>query len=353
MAGKDYYEILGVNRSASKDEIKKAFHRLAHKYHPDKKGGDEAKFKEVNEAFQILSNDQRRQQYDSYGSSGGFNGQAPGWDFSNFAGANGQNVEFDLGDIFGDFFGGKQATGANRRGRDISVDIQIPFTEAVFGTERKVLINKIGVCDTCQGKGAAAGSKLISCKTCGGKGQIRETKRSFFGTFSTTRGCDSCFGSGQVPENPCNVCTGRGVIKKTEEIKIVVPAGIENGEMIRMSNKGEAVSNGVSGDLYIRVHVEEHATFRRDGENLTMDLPILFSESLLGAEREVVAIDGKIKVKIPEGINYGEILRVRGRGVPTRGNKRGDLLIRITFKTAGKLSKKARSLVEELKKEGI
>lgn len=355
---KDYYNILGVEKNSSKEEIKKAFHKLAHKYHPDKKGGDENKFKEINEAYQILSDDSKRSQYDAYGAAGAnFSGQqggfGGGFDFSNFAGQNGQGFQFDLGDIFGDMFGGSRTGRGEKRGRDISVDIQISFTESVFGTQRKVLINKVGICDTCKGNGAASGSKLISCKTCAGKGQIQETRRSFLGTFTTARECATCAGSGQVPEKPCATCSGRGVLKKTEELQIIIPAGMENGEMIRMSNKGEAVTRGVSGDLYVRVHVEPHAIFRRDGLNLTMDLPVRLTDALLGSEYEIETLEGKLKVKIPEGITYGEILRVKGRGVPARNNKRGDLLIKVLVKTSAKLSKKAKSLVEELKKEGI
>ena len=357
---KNYYDILGIERSASGEEIKKAFHKLAHKYHPDKKGGDESKFKEINEAYQILSDDSKRSQYDAYGDAGAnFSGQqqggfGSGFDFSNFAGQNGQGFQFDLGDLFGDMFGGQRGGGrGEKRGRDISVDIQISFTESVFGAERKVLINKIGVCDTCKGNGAAAGAKLVTCKTCAGKGQIQEARRSFLGTFTTARECSSCSGSGEVPEKACATCSGRGVLKKTEELQIVIPAGMENGEMIRMSNKGEAVTRGVSGDLYVRVHVEIHPVFRRDGLNLTMDLSVRLTDALLGTESEIETLDGKLKVKIPEGITYGEILRVKNRGIPDRNNKRGDLLIRVLVKTSNKLSKKAKTLIEELKKEGI
>lgn len=355
---KNYYNILGVEHTASKEEIKKAFHRLAHKYHPDKKGGDEAKFKEVNEAYQTLSDESKRHQYDAYGQAGAnFSGQGDpngGFDFSNFTGADGQGFQFDLGDIFGDIFGSRQGRSRGaRRGRDISVDIQISFSESVFGTERQVLINKVGVCDTCRGNGVAPGSKLVACATCGGKGQIQETRRSFLGTFTTARECATCAGTGQVPEKPCATCGGRGVLKRTEELKISVPPGLENGEMIRMPNKGEAVTRGVSGDLYVRVHVEPHRIFRRDGLNLTMDLPVRLTDALLGGEYEIETLDGRLKVKIPEGITYGEILRVRERGVPGRSGRRGDLLIKVFVKTSAKLSKKARALLEDLKKEGI
>jgi molecular chaperone DnaJ len=356
MANKNYYEVLGVDKSASKDEIKKAFHKLAHKYHPDKKGGDEAKFKEASEAYQILSDDSKRRQYDAYGSAGpgaGFGGDPSGFgfDFSNFANGNG-DFQFDLGDIFGDMFGGRGAS-RSKRGRDISVDIQINFAESIFGTERNVLLSKIGVCDTCTGSGAAAGSAQKECTKCAGKGKIHETRRSFLGTFTTARECETCQGTGKIPEKACNTCGGRGTLKKTEEIKITVPPGIENGEMIRMPGKGEAVAKGVAGDLYIRVHVEPHKTFRRDGANLTMDLPVKLSDALLGTEYSVTTLDGELKVKVPAGVAYGEIIRVPGRGVPARNGRRGELLIRVLIQTPAKLSKKAKNLIEELKKEGI
>ncbi len=352
---KNYYEILGVGQQASKEEIKKAFHKLAHKYHPDKKGGDEAKFKEVSEAYQVLSDEGKRRQYDAYGSAsaGGGNPGGFGFDFSNFTGQNGADFEFDLGDIFGDFFGSARRGGA-KRGRDISVDIQVSFAESIFGTERKVLINKIGLCETCSGSGAAVGATQKTCTTCAGKGKIHETRRSFLGTFSVARECEVCRGSGKVPEKPCANCSGRGVLKKTEEIKIVVPAGIENGEMIRLANKGEAVAQGgVAGDLYVRVHVEKHKFLRRDGQNLTMDLPVKLTDALLGSEYSIETLDGAVKVRIPAGVAYGEIIRVPGRGVPAQSGRRGDLLIRAVIQIPTKLSKKARATVEELKGEGI
>ncbi|MCC6290928.1 molecular chaperone DnaJ [Candidatus Nomurabacteria bacterium] len=356
---KDYYNILGVQRGASKEEIKKAFHKLAHKYHPDKKGGDEEKFKEASEAYQTLSDEQKRRQYDAYGTTGaqgGFGGgtEGFGFDFSNFTGANGADFQFDLGDIFGDFFGGQGNRGVQKkRGRDISVDIQISFPESVFGTERNVLLTKVGVCEICSGSGAAPGSSQKSCAKCGGKGKLHETRRSLIGTFTTARECEQCGGLGQVPEKPCSTCSGRGTLKKTEEIKIVIPSGIENGEMIRLAAKGEAIARGVAGDLYVRVHVEKHPTFKRDGQNLMMDLSVKLSDALLGHEYSITALDGEIKVRVPAGVAFGEIIRVPGKGVPNTGGRRGDLLVRVVIKTPVKLSKKARTLIEELREEGV
>lgn len=362
MANKNYYKVLGVDEKASKDDIKKAFRKLAHKYHPDKSGGDESKFKEVNEAYQILSDDKKRSEYDMYGNifSGAGGGQPGGgqgfggFDFSGFNQAGG--VEFDFGDIFGDIFSGGAGGGRGRvkRGRDISVDIQISFAESVFGVGRKILINKVGTCEDCQGSGAEEGSAMEKCTTCGGKGKINETRRSFLGQFTTVRECQTCHGKGEVPKTKCKTCLGEGVHKKSEEISISIPAGIENGEMIRMTGKGEAVPGGMPGDLYIKIHVEPHKVFKREGSKLLMDLNIKITDALLGKSFDIETLEGKtITVKVPAGVNFGEILRVKEKGVPMGGGKRGDLLIRVVINTPKKLSRHAKKLIEDLKKEGV
>lgn len=349
---KNYYEILGIQKSASKDEVKKAFRSLAHKHHPDK-GGDEQKFKEINEAYQILSDDKKRAQYDRFG-SGGFSGggQPGGFDFSGFDFSGAQGMEFDLGDIFGDIFGGRRGS-RQRRGRDISVDIIVSFSEAVFGTKRNVLITKTGVCDDCSGSGAKKDSKMKKCPACNGGGQIHETRKSFIGSFTSTRECGECHGRGEIPEEKCPTCHGEGVIKKTEEINIQIPIGINNGEMIRMTGHGEAISGGVAGDLYVKVHVEPHKVFTRDGDDLRMTLPIKMTEAILGADKMIETLDGGVKLKIPAGISAGEILRLRSKGVPKSTSTRGDLLVKITVPTPNKLSSKAKKLIDELKGEGI
>ncbi len=364
MANKNYYDVLGLGNNASSDEIKKAFHKLAHKYHPDKKGGDEAKFKEINEAYQILSDERKRRAYDTHGAgwnssdppAGGGGGQSAGWDFSGFADATGQGqgFQFDLGDLFSEFFnGGGARSGGARRGRDISVDIQIPFADAIFGSERTVLISKVSVCDRCKGGGAEPGVAMKKCETCNGQGKIHETKRSFMGAFTAMRECGSCLGRGQVPESRCATCGGHGVLKRNEEVRIGIPAGVQNGEMIRMSGRGEAVARGTAGDLYVKVHVEKHKVFQRDGENLVMDLSVKLSDALLGAEYKVETLDGNLNVKIPEGVAHGEILRVRGRGVPISANRRGDLYLKVSIKTPAKLSRQAKKLIEDLRVEGF
>lgn len=358
---KDYYEVLGVARNSNKEDIKKAFRKLAHKYHPDKKDGDEAKFKEVNEAYGVLSDDKKRAEYDQYGrvfsgTGGGQPGEEGfgGFDWSNFTNAGGaQGFDFDLGDIFGNIFGGGGRQQA-RRGRDISIDIELTFEESIFGAERKVLLNKMSTCDTCTGTGAEKGSEMTACTICNGKGSVREARRSLIGTFTTTRTCDTCHGSGKVPKKQCQECRGSGVLKKQKEITISIPKGVENGEMVRIPKNGEAISHGISGDLYVKLHVKPHAIWRKEGSDLVTDLKIKLSDALLGADYTLKTLDGDVILKIPENITFGEILRIRGKGVPfEKGRGRGDILVKIKIELPHKLSKTAKKIVEELKKEGI
>jgi molecular chaperone DnaJ len=356
---KNYYDVLGVTKSANKEDIKKAFYKLASKYHPDKKGGDESKFKEVNEAYQILSDEKKRREYDTYGQT--FNGQGPqgasgfggfsGFDASDFANAS---FDFgDLGDIFGDMFGGGQTR--QRRGRDISLEIDVEFKESIFGTERNVLISKVGTCKTCSGDGAKKGAGFSTCTSCNGKGQVHETKRTFMGAFQTVKTCDMCHGKGQVPKERCHDCKGQGVVTMREEIHIKVPAGIQNGEMMRMTGQGEAVSFGTSGDLYTKINVKQDKVWKREGHDLTIKHSIKLTDALLGVTHSIVGLDGSISIDIPAGASTGEVLRVKGRGVPHihDKNKRGDILIKLDIVMPKKLSKKAMSYIEGLQEEGI
>ncbi|MEX0673101.1 MAG: molecular chaperone DnaJ [Candidatus Paceibacterota bacterium] len=373
MAEKNYYQILGVEKKASKDEIKKAFRKLAQKYHPDKKGGDEKKFKEINEAYNILADDKKRAEYDSYGrvfsgSGGGGASQGGGFggfDFSDFAqqfgGAQGGQgfEEYDLGDIFGEFFGGGARRGRTRRGNDIAIDVELDFSESVFGTTRTVQLKKTSNCENCQGTGAEAGSGTETCSTCNGKGQVQEVKRSFMGTFQTNRTCEICRGSGQVPKTKCKSCSGEGVTRKEEKVSITIPAGIEDGQMIRMTGGGEAVAGGQPGDLYIKVHVRAHSTFTKQGRDLYMPLSVKLSDALLGATYRIDTLDGTIDLKIPQGVTHGELLRIKGKGVPVGNNpsasasKRGDILVKVQIQLPQKLSREAKKAVEKLKEEGI
>lgn len=356
---KDYYSVLGVARKASKDDIKKAFRKLAQKHHPDK-GGDEAKFKEITEAYSVLSNDKRRREYDSYGrtfaggDSGG-TGQAGGFDFSNSGGGDGvQFGDIDFSDIFngfGDIFGTSRGQAA--RGRDISIDIELPFKEAALGTKRSVLIAKVSQCNVCEGTGAKKGTSMDTCATCGGSGRIHETRNSILGTFSTVRTCSDCDGVGKVPKEKCPECHGHGVLRREEDISINVPAGIDNGEMIRMLGQGEAVKGGTPGDLYIKIHVKPDSVFRKEGLNLVMDLPIKITDALLGTTVNVVLVDGRsIEVTVPQLSRAEEVLRVRGKGISSNAG-RGDLFIHVSVALPKKLSSRAKKAIVELREEGL
>lgn len=362
---KNYYDILGVGKQANKDEIKKAFRTLAHKHHPDK-GGQAEKFKEINEAYSVLSDDKKRQQYDQFGSVGagaGFGGD-PSWgsgsssfdgfDFSQFTqGGQGAQFDFDLGDIFGDVFGGGRRSKQRERGRDISVDIELSFEDSIFGVERTMLLNKTSVCDNCNGNGAEKGSEMTSCSTCNGKGSLREVKRSIFGQFESVKTCEICKGSGKVPKVKCHVCKGNGILKKQSEIKVKIPAGIENGEMIRLSGAGEAVSGGTAGDLYIKVYVKKHFIFRKEGNDLIMELKVKLTDALLGMIYPIKTLDGEISLKIPEGVKHGQFLKITGRGVPYDRGRRGNILVHVEIILPEKLSKEAKRKVEDLRKEGL
>ena len=345
-------------KTATEDDIKKAFRKLAHKYHPDKKEGDEKKFKEVSEAYTVLSDKKKRAEYDTYGKTfagggGPQGGGFGGFDFSNFQGFGGQggSVEFDLGDIFGDVFGGGQSRA--RRGRDISIDIELSFRESIFGADRRILLAKVSACDTCGGTGAKTGTKTATCATCNGKGEIRESRNSFFGTFATSRSCPRCHGRGEMPETPCASCHGEGVRKREEEIHVVVPTGVEDGEMIRMPGRGEAAAGASAGDLYVKLHVKADSKFSRDGNNLITTLPIKLTDALLGGEYRVPTLDGEETLTIAGGVAHGEIIRVRGKGVPHARGTRGDLLVRIDIEFPKKLSRSARELIEKLRSEGL
>lgn len=356
---KDYYEILGIQKNASKDEVKKAFRKLASKYHPDKKGGDEAKFKEISEAYATLSDDKKRSEYDTYGRSyagGGAGPQQGQW--GGFQGGfGGAGVEFDINDIFqgfGDMFGGGMQGGGRRqtRGHDISVDIELTFKESIFGTKRTLKLTKNSACSTCNGTGAKSKSDMVSCTTCNGNGRVRETRQSILGQFATVRECNDCNGTGKIAKEKCADCAGMGVRRSEDTIEINVPAGIEPGEMIRMTGRGEGVKGGTSGDLYIKVHVQRHQSIHRSDSTLETVLKVKLTDALLGATYGVETLDGTIQIKIPEGVKHGEILRIKGKGVPV-GSSRGDFHVKIFIEIPEKLSRTARKLVEELKKEGV
>ena len=356
---KDYYQILGVEKNASDEEIKKAYRKLAHQHHPDKQGGDDKKFKEINEAYQILSDRAKRSQYDQFGTSfdqagaGGFQGgynQGPfgGFSDANFAG-------FDLGDIFSSFFGGerRRRSGGPVRGDDIEISLDIKFAEAVFGVEKKFNLYKRVKCDHCQGRGAAAGAKIITCHKCKGSGRIQQMQQTILGSFAQTIICPECHGEGKIPEKKCQQCGGDGRIRREEEIIIKIPAGIANGQTIELRGKGEAgLRGGPHGNLLVHISVGKHRLFSREGYNLLTERRISFSQAALGDEVTLETLDGKIILKIPPGIQSGTSLVVQGKGVPhLHDEKKGDLLVKVIVVTPKKLSKKEKQLLLEIKNE--
>jgi len=360
MSSKDYYSILGVEKSASKDDIKKAFRKLAHKYHPDKQSGDEQRFKEIGEAYAVLGDEKKRAEYDAYGRTFGGAGGGPqggfgGFDFNDFAqgfGQHGQQVEFDFGDLFSDIFSGQRGA-QQRRGRDISIDVELSFKESIFGVERRVLLNKTGLCHECDGSGAEKGAGTEKCTTCNGTGKVHETKQTMFGAFATTRPCEVCHSRGEVPKAKCGACAGMGVKKQEEEIPIAVPAGINNGEMIRLTGAGEVIPGGMAGDLYVKVHVKDDPRYKKEGYDIVMPLSIKLTDALLGASMKIETLDGELTLKIPAGISFGERLRIKNKGVPKGGSSRGDLYVKIDIQVPGKLSRAAKKAAEALREEGI
>ena len=359
---KDYYKTLGVEKTASQDEIKKAFRQKAHQYHPDKQGGDEAKFKEINEAYQVLGDEKKRAQYDQFGSvfehtqsGGGFSGFDGFRDFSGFA--NGFNVNFeDLGDVFGGlgdifgFGGGKQRGTRARRGNDIEVTLTIDFFEAVFGAEKEIGLAKTVKCDKCQGNGAEPGAKIETCKTCRGSGRVSRVARTIFGQMQTQVSCPDCNGEGKTFSQKCSKCGGRGIVRELTSLKVKIPAGIDEGESIRLAGQGEAGSKGASaGDLYLKIRVKPDKRFERDGYDIKSKAEIKFSQAALGDKIEIETVDGPIKLKIPEGTQSGTVFRLRDRGViKLQGRGRGDHLVKVIIKTPTNLSRKQRKALEEL-----
>lgn len=365
----DYYQILGVARNASKDDIKKAYRKLAHQYHPDKAGGNEAKFKEVNEAYQVLGDEKKRSQYDQYGrvfegsassGRGGFDwSQAGGFGGFNFGEEGQGSAEFDFSDVFEDMLGGF-GLGGNRqtrskKGKDIQIDLEIPFEEMIFGGKHEISLQKLSQCSRCNGSGAETGSKMEQCAVCQGTGKVEKAQRTILGVFSQVSMCSACNGKGEIPDVRCKTCGGKGILKTDERIEIVVPAGINNNDHLKISGKGEAsLAGGVPGDLYVKVHVLSSKRYRRQGSDLIMPLSVKFTDAALGAKIDMETPDGKIALKIPEGTESGDILKVKGKGVPhTSGYGRGDLLLEIKVETPKRLSRKAREVIEKLREEGI
>ena len=352
---RDFYEVLDVPKSATDDEIKKAYRKLAKKYHPDLNPGNqeaEQKFKEVSEAYEILSDKEKRARYDQFGHAGvdpSYGGGA-GSGFGGFGGFGG----FDMGDIFGDIFGGGfSSRGTSRRGpqrgSNISAQVTIDFKEAVFGCEKEIHIYRIENCSDCKGSGAKAGTDVMTCTVCGGSGQVRTTQRTILGNMQTVTTCSACNGKGTVVKEPCPTCSGNGKIKKSRKIKVKIPAGIDDGQTISLGGQGHAGDKGTpNGDLYVAVNVRPDADFKRNGFDVSYNLTISFVEAALGASVEVPTLDGKVKYDIPEGTQPGTVFRFKGKGIPyLKRSGRGDQYVRVNIAVPKHLSGRQKELLRE------
>jgi len=366
---KDYYQILGISRDAPQDEIKKAYYKLAHKYHPDK-GGDEKKMKEINEAYQILSDKEKKAQYDKFGrifeGAEGFSSQGgptSGWDFG-FGRGRSNNEDFgdfgfgDLGEMMEEIFGFGQ-TGRKKdlkKGKDIEVDLEIPLEYTLEGKEKEITLRKLVTCPRCQGTGAEPGSKIKECFSCRGIGQVQQIRKTPFGSFTRYIVCPECHGEGYKPEKPCNVCKGEGRVEGEENIKIFIPAGVDTNQVIKVEGRGEAGrKKGKIGDLYCRIFVKPHSVFKRKGDDLFLKTVISFSQAALGDAIEIPTLGEKnISLKIPSGTESGKILRISGKGIPRfAGYGKGNMYVELIIKTPKKLTKKQKELLEQLKQEEI
>lgn len=348
MSKRDYYDILGVGKQTDEKEIKKAYRRIAMKFHPDRNPDDpdaENKFKEASEAYEILSDKKKRSAYDQYGHAGVDPQMGGGFgDAGNFSDI--------FGDVFGDIFGGGGGRGRSgpRRGADLRYNLDLGLEQAVHGDTLKIRVPTLVNCETCDGSGAKKGSSPVSCTTCGGQGQVRMTQ----GFFSVQQTCPNCRGQGTIIKDPCGSCRGQGLVEETKTLSVKVPPGVDTGDRIRLAGEGEASADGgPAGDLYVQVNVRDHAIFERDGKHLYCDVPIGFPDAVLGGELEVPTLDGRVKLKIPAETQTGKMFRLRGKGVtPVRGGAPGDLMCRVVVETPVNLSKEQKELVRQLQ-EGL
>ena len=362
MANKrDYYEVLGVSKGAGADEIKKAYRKLAVKYHPDKNPGDKAaeeKFKEVNEAYAVLSDPDKKNKYDRFGHAGvdpnaGFGGGAGG-----FGGFGGFEDIFDMfGGAFGGGFGGFGGGGRSRRngprkGSDLQKAITIDFKEAAFGAKKQIRINKYVKCKTCGGTGAEPGTSKKTCPTCGGSGEVRTAQRTPLGTFQSVSPCSDCNGTGEINESPCKDCGGTGKIRDNVTISVNIPAGVDNESVIPIKGQGEpGINGGPDGDLYIVINVEPHPLFERRGQDLWLEIPITFDQAALGDEIIVPTLEEKVSYKVPAGTQPGTVFRLKNKGIKSvRGNRKGDLYVRVTLEVPTKLNSKQKKAIESMGK---
>ncbi|MEA2037388.1 MAG: molecular chaperone DnaJ [Nanoarchaeota archaeon] len=358
---KDYYKVLGVEKNSTKEDIKKAYKKLAKKYHPDVSEESDAqdKFKEINEAAQVLGDDEKRQQYDQFGDADSFK-QASG-----FRGFNandfgfGDFASFDFGDIFDQFFGGGTHFGTSRRrrqaarGSDLRYDMEINLEEAAFGVEKEISIPRNEQCPECNGSGAKSDSDIITCPDCNGNGAVRRTQRTPFGVFSTTATCGKCRGEGKYIKEECSDCDGTGIVHKRRKLKVKIPKGSEEGTNLRINGEGEAGARGASsGDLYIVLHMKDHKVFEREGDDINVKVNIPFTVAALGGEIEVPTLEGNAKLKIPAGTQSNTVFRMRGKGIPyLHGNGTGNQNVEVVVGVPEKLTKKQKDLLKQFEKE--
>jgi molecular chaperone DnaJ len=357
MAKRDYYEVLGIGKTASADEIKKAYRRLAVQHHPDR-GGDEANFREVNEAYEILKDDSKRKRYDQFGHAGVGSGAAGGSPFGGFGGTA-QDFSFDfgdlgLGDIFGSFFGGDMGGGPRRaqksRGQDVETNVEISFEQAVFGTEIQLNLTMQDVCSHCSGTTVEPGYDLKTCDNCKGSGQVTNVMRTVFGNIQQSAPCPKCEGRGQIPEKVCTVCRGKGTERRNQQVALKIPAGVDDGATIRLREHGEAIAHGAKGDLYVNIRVRPHKKFTREGDLILSTDHINMINAALGTEIDVDTVDGPVRMKIPAGTQSGTDFKLSGHGV-THLNKtsRGAHIVTIAVDTPTKLSKDQKDTLEQLR----
>lgn len=364
---KDYYKILGISRSASKEEIKKAYRQRAHQYHPDKKGGDEVKFKEVNEAYHVLSDEAKRAQYDQFGTTfdggggagfgGGFGDFSQFW--SNFGSGKGQFRMEDLGfnDIFSDVFGGfggKRRRDA-RHGKDVSIEVEVFLEEVFGGIAKEIQLKKLVTCEACKGMGNKPGTTWGECAACGGRGEVEQIQRSFFGEIRRVGICPVCRGEGKKPKEACRDCGGEGRLTGVDTITINIPPGVSDGAILKIDGRGErGIRGAAAGDLYVTIHVRSHPHFKRDGDDIFVKQEISFTQAALGGKINILTLGGRVTLKIPPGIESGKLIRLKEKGLPhLYGGGKGDQYVEVYVKTPKKLTKEQKELIEKLKEEGI
>ncbi len=360
MAKRDYYEVLGVDKNASADEIKKAFRKAAVQHHPDKEGGNEAKFKEINEAYEVLKDQQKRQRYDQFGHAGVGGSSGGGAGGNPFGGGyNSQNINFDfgdggLGDIFGQFFGGNQGQQRGpRRGRDVETSLTLTFEQAVFGVEEKLELDMDDECSHCHGSTVEPGYSMKTCPTCKGAGQQTRVMNTIFGQIQQAVTCDTCKGKGKIPEKACTVCRGKGTERRRQAVTLKVPAGIDDGATIRLKERGEAIGDGARGDLYVHIRVKAHKRFTREGDIILSEEHISMIDAALGTEIDVETVDGNIRMKVPAGTQSGTDFKLSNHGVPhMQADSRGPHIVSIIVDTPTKLNKKQKDLLTQLRSEG-